>query len=205
MRFLRLCAMPAAAFTALVASSGCGGAYGDRFSPAGNLVQTERQESSASQLLYVADFETNSVLIYSANANGNVAAIGRIEGLHTKLVGPLDVAFDSMANIYTVSIQCKCIEVFPQGSRGDVAPIRTITRAPNAFGYWSFAAAKMHLYGAGPAIAAVREIRARRFLPTANRTEYPRGLAAAHPERLRPLPLRCAIGILLLFGLLLSP
>jgi hypothetical protein len=70
----------------------------------------------------------DSVTIYAAGSNGNVAPTATISGPLTQLKQPSGVAVDSIGNIYVandVSADGKhldSITVYPPGSNGNVAP-----------------------------------------------------------------------------------
>jgi hypothetical protein len=133
MRFQRFSAFTSIAIAAALLA-GCGGGGQSESVPGtgGNLAVIP--PGSSAQLIYVADFENNSILEYAIDANGNAAPVATITGANTQLDSPLDVAVDTSGNIYTVSTHCKCVLVFAAGASGNVAPIRKITRAPNDFG-----------------------------------------------------------------------
>ncbi|MBV8531956.1 MAG: NHL repeat-containing protein [Candidatus Eremiobacteraeota bacterium] len=86
--------------------------------------------------LYVANYsngsDSDSLTVYAAGANGNVAPIQRIAGGRTKLDNPLGVAVDSGGNIYASNLYARSgnpstVTVYAAGSNGNKAPIRKIT------------------------------------------------------------------------------
>jgi hypothetical protein len=73
----------------------------------------------------------DSVLVYAAGSNGNVAPIATISGSKTGLAGPLAVALDDRGNLYVanraiISGVGETITEYAAGSNGNVAPIATI-------------------------------------------------------------------------------
>ncbi|MGH7813206.1 MAG: SBBP repeat-containing protein [Candidatus Binataceae bacterium] len=95
--------------------------------------------------VYVANCEScvndgagpDSVDIYPAGSNGNVAPISTITGSNTGLDYPYAIAVDSSGNVYVANCSYSCgldltpesdsITVYPAGSNGNAAPIATIT------------------------------------------------------------------------------
>ena len=75
---------------------------------------------------------TESIRIFAAGANGNVAPIATLWGKHTKLTGPNGLAFDSSGRLYVAQQKSVSggkrgeIDVFAAGATGDVAPIAVI-------------------------------------------------------------------------------
>jgi len=76
----------------------------------------------------VTTYGPDSVAIYAANSNGNVAPIASISGPRTRLKMPSGIAVDSIGNIYVANVQSgdgtslDSITVYPPGSNGNVAP-----------------------------------------------------------------------------------
>ncbi|MGQ0548671.1 MAG: beta-propeller fold lactonase family protein [Armatimonadota bacterium] len=84
--------------------------------------------------LYVANNGNNSVTVYAATANGNIAPIRTISGGATGLNGPSGVALDGAGNLYVANfspfpIPSHSVTVYAAGANGNVAPIRTISGA----------------------------------------------------------------------------
>ncbi len=53
--------------------------------------------------IYIANFDTNTMTVYAATANGNVPPIAVIGGSNTRLAGPTGIALDSSGKIYVVN------------------------------------------------------------------------------------------------------
>jgi sugar lactone lactonase YvrE len=73
----------------------------------------------------------SSIAVFPTNATGNVAPVQLIEGSSTGLIDATGVAVDAVDNIYVSDIgngsqSISNILVFPAGSTGNTAPIRTI-------------------------------------------------------------------------------
>jgi hypothetical protein len=86
--------------------------------------------------ILVANRDTNSIVGFPVGASGNVAPNIVISGPNTGLASPNSLALDSAGNLYVANCGYGCnygppgpasIEVFPPGSTGNMAPIRTIT------------------------------------------------------------------------------
>jgi hypothetical protein len=75
--------------------------------------------------IYVSDVTANSIDVFAAGANGNVAPLRTISGPATGIDHPADVAVDSAGNVYSSNIIDTITEYAP-GASGNVAPIRTI-------------------------------------------------------------------------------
>ena len=69
----------------------------------------------------------DSVTVYAAGANGNVAPIQTIAGSNTGLHTPSDVALDASGNIYVTDDYS--VNIYGAGANGNVEPIRTINGA----------------------------------------------------------------------------
>lgn len=79
----------------------------------------------------VVNSEPASVTIYRAGDKGDVAPIGRISGLKTRLESPNALALDSHGYIYVVNESDSPkkpdrITIYAPGSNGDAAPVRVI-------------------------------------------------------------------------------
>src|SRR5208282_1582489 len=57
----------------------------------------------ASGRIYAANFDTNTVTVYAANANGNVPPIAVIGGANTRLANPTSIALDASGKIYVLN------------------------------------------------------------------------------------------------------
>jgi len=74
------------------------------------------------------------IVVYAANANGNVAPTATIEGSNTKLAFPTKMRVDSSGGIYVADTGVGGILYFPPGSNGNVAPTREIFGPSTVFG-----------------------------------------------------------------------
>jgi sugar lactone lactonase YvrE len=87
--------------------------------------------------IYVANAGTqnggaNTVTVYPAGSNGNVAPSATISGSNTGLLVPWGIALDSSKNIYVANDgssvgQSDSVTVYPAGSNGNVTPSATIS------------------------------------------------------------------------------
>ncbi len=124
-------------------ASCAGGSSSPNVNPGGALPQAPSNHSaSPQQLLYVPNaqpFPTfggiagNTLVVFSASADGNVAPVQTIAGPHTGLNDPGGVQLDSRSNIYVANAACcdsnpvpPSITVYAPGATGDITPIRTI-------------------------------------------------------------------------------
>jgi len=57
----------------------------------------------ASGRIYAANFDTNTVTVYAASANGNVPPIAVIGGANTRLANPTAIALDASGKIYVLN------------------------------------------------------------------------------------------------------
>lgn len=93
--------------------------------PMGIDVHRERNE------LAVANYGTNSILIFTKGANGDVAPTRIIGGARTKIVGPVGVAYDRRnQEIWVANYGDHTAVVFGIEASGDVEPKRIIRNAP---------------------------------------------------------------------------
>ena len=69
----------------------------------------------------------DSVTVYAAGANGNVAPVRTISGSATNLDDPEGIALDSDLNTYVVNAHNNSVTVFAAGANGDATPIQTIS------------------------------------------------------------------------------
>jgi sugar lactone lactonase YvrE len=79
--------------------------------------------------LFVANFGSNSITVYEAEANGNVSPVRTIVGSNTALNSPSNIARDSQGNLYVSNSVGKNITVYASGADGNASPIRTISGA----------------------------------------------------------------------------
>ena len=89
--------------------------------------------------IYVAEGSTapsnlGFVIVYGADANGNVAPIGAIGGANTGLANPWGVVLDASGNVFVANLgggsaHSSSVTVYAAGSVGNVAPLRTICGA----------------------------------------------------------------------------
>jgi len=81
--------------------------------------------------IYVAEFYSGTVLVYSAGSTGNVAPTAILTGPNTGLRAPYGIAFDSSGNIYVADLYAASVLVYPPlGSSTrpvNIAPIATIS------------------------------------------------------------------------------
>ncbi len=94
--------------------------------------------------IYVANdtefASTESITVYAAGANGNVAPIRTIAGANTALFDPTGVAVDSQGDAYVSNIGSyndsipPSVTVYPANANGNVAPIRTIAGSNTGLG-----------------------------------------------------------------------
>jgi hypothetical protein len=74
-----------------------------------------------------------NVSVYAAGANGNVAPVRTITGSNTRLHGPVGIALGRQGGIYVVNYDSPnrpapgSVTVYPAGTNGNVAPLRTIS------------------------------------------------------------------------------
>ena len=72
--------------------------------------------------IYVANFDTNTVTVYAASANGNVPPIAVIGGPNSRLANPSGIALDASGKIYVVNR-----EEYRNGSITVYPPLATST------------------------------------------------------------------------------
>jgi hypothetical protein len=100
------------------------------------LVSPSRIALDTSGKLYVTNLATfpikhDSVTVYAAGANGNVAPIQTIAGSNTGLKTPFGIALDASGNIYVTNSlstvrKYDSVTVYAAGANGNVEPIRSI-------------------------------------------------------------------------------
>jgi len=86
--------------------------------------------------LFVANFSTHSITVYSRTASGNTAPLRTLQGGATGLSGPLGVAVDSVNNELVVANEgtgtptsTNSITVYSRTASGNTAPLRTLQGA----------------------------------------------------------------------------
>jgi sugar lactone lactonase YvrE len=112
---------------------------------------------------------SNSIAVFSSDANGDVAPLRTIAGPHTGLGHPTDVATDTGGNVYVVNNGASpfSVTVYAAGASGDVAPVRTI--AGSATGL------EFPIYARVDAAGTLYVSNAGRGGPFSKVTEYVRG------------------------------
>src|SRR5437773_12502827 len=81
----------------------------------------ERQE------LFVANADDNSIQVFHASDEGDVAPIRVIKGPKTGIKSPRGIALDAkLGELYVANMGTASITVFPVMANGDVAPSRRI-------------------------------------------------------------------------------
>ncbi len=98
-------------------NTGLGEPAGIALDASGNIYVTNSGSGSES---------TDTVTIYSAGSNGNVAPNSTIGSFNAGLDGPQGIALDASGNIYVANASNSTVTVYPAGSNGSLAPIRTI-------------------------------------------------------------------------------
>lgn len=140
-RFVHAALLMSVAF--VLASCGGGGSSSPSVNPVAALPQAPSHAAGSQQLLYVPNAQPfpnfghiagNTLLVFPAMADGNVAPVQLIAGPHTGLNDPGGVQLDSKGNIYVANDACcdgnpvpPSVTVYAPGATGDVAPMRTIT------------------------------------------------------------------------------
>ena len=93
--------------------------------PMGMSLDAEHDE------IAVANYGTNSVLIFRRDANGNVAPVRAIKGNRTGILGPMGVAIDVKNDeLWVTNYSEHTAVVFPRTASGNVAPKRVLRNAP---------------------------------------------------------------------------
>jgi hypothetical protein len=81
--------------------------------------------------LFVANDTGNSVLVFRADAAGDVAPIRVLKGPKTSLSSPAGVFLDAKHNeLWVSNFGNHSLTVYPLTAEGDTAPLRTIRSAP---------------------------------------------------------------------------
>jgi DNA-binding beta-propeller fold protein YncE len=79
----------------------------------------------------VANYGSNSILVFRRNANGDVAPLRVIRGDRTGILGPMGVAIDAKNDeLWVTNYREHTAEVFARTANGNVAPKRTLRNAP---------------------------------------------------------------------------
>ncbi len=81
--------------------------------------------------LYVADYGSNAISIYSSGASGRTL-LGTISGSQTGLDYPEGVAVDSLGDLFVANALGNTITEYAPGASGNVAPIATISGSRTA-------------------------------------------------------------------------
>src|SRR3989475_1783867 len=109
--------------------------------------------------LYVANFGSNSILIYAAFTNGNVGPANTIIGAATGLAGPSGITLNAAGQIFVANSGANSITVYPLGANGAAAPIRTIigalTLLDNPQGIALDAAGNLYVANAGATTSSI--------------------------------------------------
>jgi hypothetical protein len=79
----------------------------------------------------VANYGTNSILVFRRNAGGNVAPVRVIKGDRTGVLGPMGVAIDIKNDeLWVTNYRDHTAVVFSRTANGNVAPKRVLRNAP---------------------------------------------------------------------------
>jgi DNA-binding beta-propeller fold protein YncE len=79
----------------------------------------------------VANYGSNSILVFRRNANGNVVPLRVIRGARTGILGPMGVAIDVKNDeLWVTNYREHTAVVFERTANGNVAPKRTLRNAP---------------------------------------------------------------------------
>ena len=93
--------------------------------PTGIALNLERGE------LYVANDAGDSILVFDANAEGNVEPRRVLAGARTGLKNPTGLALDMQnGELWVANFGNHTATAYPLVAHGDVAPLRTIRSAP---------------------------------------------------------------------------
>ena len=77
--------------------------------------------------LFVANFDANSITVYSRTASGDVAPTGTLAGAATGLSGPIGVVVDTVNDeLMVTNLNNNSVTVYSRAARGNTAPIRTL-------------------------------------------------------------------------------
>src|SRR2546428_13770135 len=72
--------------------------------------------------LYVANFGSNSILIYAAFTNGNTGPANTISGTGTGLSGPSGITLNAAGQIFVANSSAHSITVYPLGAMAPPPP-----------------------------------------------------------------------------------
>ena len=79
----------------------------------------------------VANYGTNSILVFRRNANGNAAPVRVVKGDRTGVLGPMGVAIDVKNDeLWVTNYRDHTAVVFARTANGNVAPKRVLRNAP---------------------------------------------------------------------------
>jgi len=79
----------------------------------------------------VANYGTNSILVFRRNANGNAAPVRVVKGDRTGVLGPMGVAIDVKNDeLWVTNYRDHTAVVFARTASGNVAPKRVLRNAP---------------------------------------------------------------------------
>ncbi len=87
--------------------------------------------TAADGTIYVANSNA-SILVFGANANGNIAPRAIIAGPATGLKSPSALAFDPNGDLVVTDESGLAVSIFAPGASGNVAPLRRIAGAKTA-------------------------------------------------------------------------
>jgi NHL repeat len=77
--------------------------------------------------IYVAQSNTDTVLVFALDASGDTAPVRTISGTQTGLSVPIGVVVDSKGNLYVANRNASTVTVYAPLANGNVAPLRTLT------------------------------------------------------------------------------
>ncbi len=109
----------------------------------GNIYVTNHGSSSG---------RADTVTVFPAGSNGNVAPSATIAGSNTGLSDPRGIALDANGNIYVANYDASTVTVYPAGSNGNVAPSETID-SPGVTGLALDARGNIYVTSGGDALS----------------------------------------------------
>jgi hypothetical protein len=77
-------------------------------------------------VIYVSNFRGDSVVVFTAEAEGNAAPVRALAGAQTGLSGPVGLAMDRRRSLYVANRTGAGVTVYGATANGDVAPLRTL-------------------------------------------------------------------------------
>lgn len=77
-------------------------------------------------MIYVSNFNSDSISVFAAHAHTNAAQVRRIAGARTRLSGPIALAVDAQGKLYVANRRSAAVTVYPPAADGDVAPLRVL-------------------------------------------------------------------------------